>query len=446
MSEAIAERPYPTFKSLPIEVKVYIGILQAIFIPVLVLVLSKNPFAQINWLDFLIFTTLGSIFTAKPLIITSKGEIQCVSSLFHISALFLFRPEQVFFIVFFSFLIGNILGRSRSWAILINYSEISLALYLASLSYHKLRAIVPYYENIIANLPAIIIAIVIGTIINHLLHLLVFMFLYKEETFWDAVRVVTGDLFVFELPQFPISVALALAYHYQRVSLLLFLLPILLFYILSHYQSRIHLKEQEAVEERKRIEQDAHDRIYNKLGALAKKAELAAGSGEAKGEAKKTLDLLQKDLRIAVKDLQNIVSAENKTVAEDNGLLITELENICSNFKNCSSIELDFNFEEAAVNNIGPKDFWHLQCILDECFNNIIKHSEATQVRALIKKDNGQVVLRVEDNGVGIKDKTDGVSGKGLSGMQSRAQKMGASVSFAPNNGKGTAVELRLPI
>jgi len=443
MSETTVERPYPTFKSLPIEVKVYIGLLQAIFIPVLVFVLLKDPFKGINWLDFIVFTALSIILVAKSVKVSDSAAILSIDSIIYFSAILLFKPEQAFIIIVFSQLAGDIVAKSRNWAIFINYPEATFGFYLAALVFNKLKSTLPYFKNLIVNLPAIITAIVVVLVSNYLLHLTIYLRLYRDMRFKDAIKEIGSSLVVYDLGQFPISIAIAIAYHYQRFSLILFILPVLLFYIVANYQSRVYLKEQEAVEERKRIEQDAHDRVYNKLGALAKKAELAANSNEATGEAKKTLDLLQKDLRVAVKDLQNIVSAKDKIVAEGFGFLMAELRDICTNFKNRSSIDLDFDFQAAAVSKISPKDSWHIQCILDECFNNVIKHSQATQVKAFIRQDNGHVVLRVEDNGIGIKTNPNG-SGKGLSGMQERARKMNATVSFAPNNGKGTAVELRL--
>lgn len=436
---------YPTFKSLPVKVKTYIILLQAIFIPVAVSVLLKEPFENVNWLDFFIFTTLGITFLTKPLFVTQKGAYQGIDVFIHFATILLFRPQQVLIIVFLSFLIGDFIARSRSWARLINFSEISLIYYLAALSFNKLKASQPYLENLIINLPSILIAAALILLLNNALHLLVYRFLYKEEPIFDAVKEVISDLLLYELPQIPIGIALATSYHYQRISLILFMLPALIFYATYHFQSQMRLKEQEVEEERKRIEQDAHDRIYNKLGALAKKAELAANSTDAKGEAKQTLNLLQKDLRFAVQDLQKIVSAENKTTAEGSGFLMAELESICQNFKKRSSIDLENNFDQAALKKIDPKDLWHFQCILEECLNNIQKHSKASQVNVSIKNDKGQIILRVQDNGVGIKAKIP-ASGKGLKGMQERAQKMGALISFIPNNSKGTIVELKLPL
>lgn len=203
---------------------------------------------------------------------------------------------------------------------------------------------------------------------------------------------------------------------------------------------------EQIVEERRRIDQDAHDHIYNRLGALAKKAEVAELYPE---EAKATCGLIKNDLRSAVSDLQKIVHNKND---EENGSLypIEELKKICEDFEAYSSITLSFKCSYADLAIADPKHLWHLQCILEECLNNVNKHSKATRVAVGIKKDKGTIVLEVKDDGVGInaeKQKQKAKNGhQGLKGMRERAKKINAKLTISSSNGKGTAIMVKAPI
>jgi signal transduction histidine kinase len=89
--------------------------------------------------------------------------------------------------------------------------------------------------------------------------------------------------------------------------------------------------------------------------------------------------------------------------------------------------------------------------IFKEALNNVVKHSGATQVAVEITVNESHLVLRIEDNGVGISingsSSDDKQGGNGLLSMNRRAMEIGAEISFAPGtNGVGTAVTLILPL
>ncbi len=205
---------------------------------------------------------------------------------------------------------------------------------------------------------------------------------------------------------------------------------------------------EQIVEERARIDLDAHDRIYNKLGALSKKAEVAALSGDVKGETRNTLDFLKTSISNTVADLRNIVAGKNLDLNEnlDHSLMMKqELERICADFIKESGVKLSYDFGSGFCQNIKPQYCWHIQCIIEECLNNVRKHADATEADVNITIDNGSVVLQVRDNGIGMNNKSLKEGCQGLKGMKERAKKMDAELSFS-SNGKGTKVELKIQV
>ena len=85
--------------------------------------------------------------------------------------------------------------------------------------------------------------------------------------------------------------------------------------------------------------------------------------------------------------------------------------------------------------------------IFQEILTNVARHSKAAQVRIRLKKENGGLVLKVEDNGRGIApDEISDSRSLGLVGMRERAVFWGGDVSIRGIPGDGTTVVVKIPI
>ena len=81
---------------------------------------------------------------------------------------------------------------------------------------------------------------------------------------------------------------------------------------------------------------------------------------------------------------------------------------------------------------------------MKECFTNIHKHAQASKVELKLKSLDGQIVLSVEDNGVGVKTDRPS-SGFGIASMKDRASKLGGTLKIERTNAGGTLVQLIVP-
>jgi two-component system nitrate/nitrite sensor histidine kinase NarX len=90
----------------------------------------------------------------------------------------------------------------------------------------------------------------------------------------------------------------------------------------------------------------------------------------------------------------------------------------------------------------------HLLHIIQEALTNIRKHSDAKNVRVLVRCSPQQLFhALIEDDGMGMaSDISDAGPGEhvGLSIMQERANRIGATLSIESEPGEGTRVELEL--
>jgi signal transduction histidine kinase len=80
-----------------------------------------------------------------------------------------------------------------------------------------------------------------------------------------------------------------------------------------------------------------------------------------------------------------------------------------------------------------------------EALTNIVRHSEATEVRLNIQVEQGQVRLTIADNGQGWAelDQTGGMDG--VVNMRARLEKLGGRFEINSNAGEGTIVRFDLP-
>jgi len=94
-----------------------------------------------------------------------------------------------------------------------------------------------------------------------------------------------------------------------------------------------------------------------------------------------------------------------------------------------------------------PKDIEvALYRIVQEALANVVRHSHATRVDLLLKRDDGKVVAVVEDNGVGFSEEVASNSGRlGLFGMRERAEMLGGHLLVECGRSGGTTVSVEVP-
>ncbi|MCG8557311.1 MAG: ATP-binding protein, partial [Proteobacteria bacterium] len=109
-------------------------------------------------------------------------------------------------------------------------------------------------------------------------------------------------------------------------------------------------------------------------------------------------------------------------------------------------IQFDLNFPQKHVGL--DKDLEvTLFRIFQESVTNVVRHSEANQVEVEVLHKSGQLVMKIRDNGIGIKqDKVKDSHSIGLIGIRERVRSWGGEVQFLGTDGKGTTVEVRIPI
>lgn len=88
----------------------------------------------------------------------------------------------------------------------------------------------------------------------------------------------------------------------------------------------------------------------------------------------------------------------------------------------------------------------HLYFIAHEAVTNAVKHSQASRIAVTLTPTDGQIELRVSDDGVGFEGDHDASSGIGLRVMHHRANLIGARCDVHAEPGHGVTMTCRLPV
>jgi signal transduction histidine kinase/ligand-binding sensor domain-containing protein len=223
-------------------------------------------------------------------------------------------------------------------------------------------------------------------------------------------------------------------------------------------EEKLRLSREERLAElekvRVRIATDLHDDIGASLTQIAVLSEVAQTRASGNGKGDPSANPLRKISEVSnelVGVMSDIVWSINP--AKDHLVDVTQrMRRFGADLLTTRNIGFHFRAQDGVGDitlnsNVRREVF----LIFKEALNNVVKHSGATQVAVEITVNESHLVLRIEDNGVGISingsSSDDKQGGNGLLSMNRRAMEIGAEISFAPGtNGVGTAVTLILPL
>ncbi len=196
-------------------------------------------------------------------------------------------------------------------------------------------------------------------------------------------------------------------------------------------------------EERTRVSRDLHDQIGQILTAIKLDLtwitrRLPKANGEFHDRLKGTIGLINDGVR----SVRRICTGLRPGILDDLGLAAA-IEWQANEFASRSGIQCDVTLPTADVALDGDQatEFFR---IFQECLTNVMRHAEATSVRATLGEEGSDLVLVVADNGKGFSE-SEVSNSLGFLGMKERAQVCGGSLQIASSPGHGAIVTLRVP-
>ena len=188
--------------------------------------------------------------------------------------------------------------------------------------------------------------------------------------------------------------------------------------------SKQELKTLAATAERERIARDLHDVIGHTFSLLTRKAELANRLLEKDADmAKSHVQEIESISRDALQQVREVVSGYRSSD------LISELAH-AKYVLQTNDIDFDYQFLVTEIPDAISQEF---AIVVKELVTNVLKHSNATLVQAVISETNTGFELQFADNGSKPTQQTEKTSGFGLVGISERISELKGTVSFSEN-------------
>lgn len=198
-------------------------------------------------------------------------------------------------------------------------------------------------------------------------------------------------------------------------------------------------------EERKRIARDLHDGV----GQMMSAAKMNLSSFES------DLQFANTEQRLAFEKIIGLVDESCKEVRSvshnmmPNALLKSSLASAVQDFidkldKKTLEVHL---FTEGLNERLDSNVETVLYRVIQECVNNVIKHSGANTLDISVIKDKDGISASIEDNGKGFNTANKkSFEGIGMKNILTRIEYLKGTVEFDSTPGKGTAVTIHVPL
>ncbi|KXT77461.1 sensor histidine kinase [Streptococcus sp. DD13] len=205
------------------------------------------------------------------------------------------------------------------------------------------------------------------------------------------------------------------------------------------------VKQEEIVEaERKRIARDLHDTVSQELFASSM---ILSGLAHATTPVdptvtQKQLQTVQSMIETAQKDLRILLL--HLRPSELNGKSLVEgFQTLLNEVSDKSRIQVSFQHEVSALPTVVED---HLFRIAQEIISNTLKHSQAQHLDVYLIEHEGDVQLKMVDDGIGFQPEKEKELSYGLQNIQDRVADMAGTVKIRSAQDKGVSIDIRIPL
>jgi len=201
--------------------------------------------------------------------------------------------------------------------------------------------------------------------------------------------------------------------------------------------------------ERKRIAVGLHDSLGQQLLVIKNWAMIELNAEKENERSREGLNEISNTASQAIEEVRQIIYDLRPYQLDKIGLAST-IRFMIEKVAAASQIEFDVAIGE--IDGLLSYDSEiTLYRIVQECVNNIVKHSQAAKARVRIERDGDAINLTIEDNGRGFAPDEVGAGavdrgGLGLSGISERVRILGGSHEIHSAPGQGTIVMMRIEL
>jgi two-component system sensor histidine kinase UhpB len=192
--------------------------------------------------------------------------------------------------------------------------------------------------------------------------------------------------------------------------------------------------------ERQRVARELHDEVGQTLTAMMLQIESLAG--KIPPDLCDELEELRETTRVGAQDVRRIAARLRPEALEELGLQ-SALSALATSFSDHAGLRMERHFERGFA--LSEEQELVIFRVAQEALTNVARHARATSAELRLTRADGEVALRVRDDGRGLPADVPSTS-TGVHGMRERAMLIGARLTIAPVDGGGTEVVLRVPV
>jgi NarL family two-component system sensor histidine kinase LiaS len=197
-------------------------------------------------------------------------------------------------------------------------------------------------------------------------------------------------------------------------------------------------------EERQRLARELHDAVSQQLFAISMTA-TALGRTMDKDfdKARRQVALIEEMASVAQSEMRALL-LHLRPVHLEGKRLPQGLEDLIMELKAKVPIEIVHEIDDEIELNKGIED--HLFRIVQEALSNTMRHSRADKMEIKLQHRTDYVRLYIRDNGIGFDMDSKKQASYGLITMRERVSEIGGAMELVSAPGKGTRIEIRIPI
>lgn len=209
---------------------------------------------------------------------------------------------------------------------------------------------------------------------------------------------------------------------------------------IEHQRKLVRASIESQERERAEIGRELHDNI-NQILAVTK-AYIEASLQE-KDMLEELIQRSVRNLQMAINEIRKISKSLVPPVMDKNGL-VDSVQDLIENIQLVNPFTINFLYQNEELRNVSPQQQLALYRIVQEQFNNIIKHAQANNVSIELSENNDFIDLWIKDDGKGF-DPKERRKGVGLSNILSRIELFDGKLEVISSKGQGCTLKIHVP-
>ena len=198
-------------------------------------------------------------------------------------------------------------------------------------------------------------------------------------------------------------------------------------------------------EERSRVARELHDDLSQRMALLSIELEQLSDAMSVSAKVRRRFESLQNQAQEISSDIHRLSYRLHPSKLDHLGLAAA-LKSLCEQVNASGKIRVYLHQQSFAE--MLPKDITLcLFRIAQETLRNAVKHSQAIHVRVIVQQSDGEVRLKVIDDGCGLdKQSPSFAEGLGFVGMRERLRIVGGTLEIHSQLAQGTRIEVAIPL